>query len=351
MRFISPRNNDFPDPVSDFEAAVFSFCREWNAGKAHFMFHSSGSTGKPKSIELSRDQMACSAKLTGAWLSLNSRDIALMALPVEYIAGAMVLVRALELDLDVLLVDPCQNPLLHLGNHQVHLASFVPTQWATILSSSVDLLSIFSNAKGILLGGASLDPELEKRSSALNLPIFHTYGMTETVSHVAFRDVRLGNEIYSLLPGVQIRLNERGCLCISGLMTGQAWVETQDMVQLVDANSFRFLGRADRVINSGGKKIFPDVVEKWVHAYRMAKDWKGDLMMVGIPDQFYGQKAVLFSTIDLDVDKKNQLIDFLKTKIPSEDCPKDIIFISHFELLLNGKIDALKTVALYLERP
>lgn len=349
MRLFSPKSNDFPVATSVFEMEVFRFCSEWNEGKAEFQFHSSGSTGVPKSIVLTRTQLISSAQLTGQWLSLAPRDVALMALPVQYIAGAMVLVRALVLDLDVLLVDPCQNPLEQVQDLSIQLASFVPTQWATILNSNIHVQAIFSKAKGVLIGGASLDTNLEKATVALDLPIYHTYGMTETVSHVAYRDLHEESPYFHCLPGVEIQLNTQGCLMVQGPMTAEQWIETNDLVHMVDEYTFEFVGRADRVINSGGKKIFPDLVENWVRRFYGQKKWKGEILLVGLPDSFYGQKAVLFTTMDLSEEEKNQLIDFLKEHLASEDCPKAIVFRPRFELLGNGKIDALKTVALYVE--
>ncbi len=349
MRLFSPNSNDLALATSTYEQEVFQFCSEWKAGKMEFQFHSSGSTGKPKSIILSREHMIESVKLTRDWLSLEPRDIALLALPVQYIAGAMVLVRALVLDLDVLLVEPCQNPLEQVGNQSIQLASFVPTQWATMINSSVDLNAIFSKAKGILLGGAGLDSRLEKASVELDLPIFHTYGMTETISHIAYRDLQKQSTYFQCLPGVNVKLNDAGCLLIQGPMTGQHWIETQDVVRLVTDHTFEFIGRADRVINSGGKKIFPDVVETWVRRFFMEQQLSGEVLLVGIPDPFYGQKATLLTTIKLKTAQKIQLNDFLKNHIASEDCPKSIIYRPSFELLPNGKIDALKTLALYLE--
>lgn len=349
MRLFSPKSNDFPVASSAFEKEVFRFCSDWNEGKAEFQFHSSGSTGAPKSISLTRAQMISSAELTGQWLALAPRDVAFMALPVQYIAGAMVLVRALVLDLDVLLVEPCQNPLVQVQDASIQLASFVPTQWATILNSSIDVQAIFSKAKGVLIGGASLDPSLEKASFALDFPLFHTYGMTETVSHVAYRDLHAESSYFHCLPGVEIQLNTQGCLMVQGSMTANQWIETNDLVHVVDEYTFEFVGRADRVINSGGKKIFPDLVEKWVRQFYAQKKWTAEILLVGLPDSFYGQKAVLFTTMDLSEEEKNQVTDFLKAHLASEDCPKAIVYRPRFELLENGKIDALKTVALYVE--
>lgn len=349
MRLFSPNSNDLPLANSIYEQEVFQFCSEWKAGKTEFQFHSSGSTGIPKSIHISRAHMIESARLTSDWLSLEPRDIALLALPVQYIAGAMVLVRALVLDLDVLLIEPCQNPLEYVENQSIQLASFVPTQWATMMNSAVDLKAIFSKAKGILLGGAGLDSRLEKASAELDLPIFHTYGMTETVSHIAYRDLQKHFSYFQCLPGVQIKLNDAGCLSVKGTMTGQQWIETQDIVRLVSDHSFEFIGRADRVINSGGKKIFPDEVETWVRRYFTEQQLTGEVLLVGIPDSFYGQKAVLFTTNKLENDHKIQLNEYLKDHIASEDRPKSIIYRPNFELLPNGKIDALKTLALYVE--
>ncbi|MEN9959309.1 MAG: o-succinylbenzoate--CoA ligase, partial [Bacteroidota bacterium] len=129
MQLFSPLSDDLFQPSSEYEREVLSFCAAWKSGQSSFLFHTSGSTGIPKPIWLDRRAMETSALATGDWLQLKPQDVALVCLPVNYIAGAMVLVRAMVLDLSVCLVEPSSNPFIGLAPISIQLASFVPNQW------------------------------------------------------------------------------------------------------------------------------------------------------------------------------------------------------------------------------
>jgi O-succinylbenzoic acid--CoA ligase len=295
MLVFNPLLSDYPAPANSFQKGVFEFCRQWNLGKKEFLFHTSGSTGKPKPIYLSRLSMIESAQMTKKWLNLQEGDHALLSLPIEYIAGAMMLVRALVLKLNVVLIEPCQNPLISITIPvKIHLASFVTTQWATILQSNTIMFPLFSEVKGILIGGSEITPSLESLSKKIPLPIFQTYGMTETSSHIAFRPIQTEIGIYTCLPQVQIKLNEQGCLCINSPATLDQWIETNDRAELVDENHFRMIGRNDFVINSGGRKIQQKTIEKLCQAFLIQKSLVFNLFAWGLDDPFFGQKLFLF---------------------------------------------------------
>ena len=333
MRILHSLLSELPRAESEFEQQVFDFCQSWCSGQKVFLFHSSGSTGDPKPINLSREQMFASAKMTGEWLQLKSGDVAFLSLPPTYIAGAMVLVRALVYDLSVILVEPCQNPLAQLPVTPIHLASFVPTQWATMADSGMDLKAFFNQAKGILLGGASVPDSLRLD---WGFPVFETYGMTETVSHIAFRT--WDQEEFQILPGVQIAASDTSCLLISSPTTENKWIETRDVVELISPVKFKLVGRLDRVINSGGIKVQPEKIEQ---AYRSICHWP--LFVAGIPDEFWGMKVVLFVETE-------EMTDFpsLDHLLVSHEKPKEIVCLPSFIKTASAKIDTAKTVALYL---
>lgn len=135
MLVFNPHNANYPEPINSFQKEVFDFCQQWKLGKNEFLFHTSGSTGKPKPIYLSRLSMIESAKMTKNWLNLQEGDHVLLCLPIEYIAGAMMLVRALVLKLNIVIIEPSQNPLEGIKKPvNIHLASFVITQWSTIFN-------------------------------------------------------------------------------------------------------------------------------------------------------------------------------------------------------------------------
>lgn len=333
MRILNSLFLELPQAESEFEQQVFDFCQLWISGQKEFLFHSSGSTGNPKPLFISRERMYGSAKLTGEWLNLEKGDVALLSLSPSYIAGAMVLVRALVHDLSLILVEPCQNPLLQIPATPIHLASFVPTQWSTIVSSDIDLKSYFKQAKGVLLGGAFVPDALRVD---YGFPVYETYGMTETVSHIAYRTWE--QEEFQLLPGIQIASNDSSCLVICAQSTENKWIETRDVVELTTLGKFTLIGRLDRMINSGGLKVQPEKVEKVYSSLSSLP-----LFVAGIPDEFWGMKVVLFvESVDVPVFKGvDQLLAFF-------EIPKEIVCLPSFIKTTSDKIDTLKTVALYL---
>ncbi len=333
MRQLTSLFFDFPVAETDFERQVFAFCQAWRDGSKEFTFHTSGSTGVPKPIVISRKRLYLSAKMTGDWLKLEKGDVALLSLPPTYIAGAMVLVRALVHDLALVLVEPCQNPLNQIPPQDIHLASFVPTQWATMIESGVLLTDYFQRAKGILLGGASVSDSLRKD---YGFPVYETYGMTETVSHIAFRT--WNQSYFQTLPGVQISQNDEDCLLICAPVTDNKWIDTRDVVEWVAADQFVLKGRLDRVINSGGIKLQPEKIEQ---VYRSLTPLP--LFAAGIPDPFWGNKLVLFveSSLPLSFSVESGLLS-------SAEIPKEIICLPSFNKTVSAKIDTAKTVALYL---
>ena len=347
MLVFNPHNANYPEPLDSFQREVFEFCQEWKLGKNEFLFHTSGSTGKP--IYLSRLSMIESANMTMDWLHLQEGDNVLLCLPIEYIAGAMMLVRALVLKLNIVLVEPSQNPLEEITKPiNIHLASFVTTQWSTILQSNPNLFTFFSEVKGILIGGSELTSSVELLTKEIQLPIFQTYGMTETSSHIAFRQISSEDAIYQCLKGVQIKLNDQGCLCIHSPSTLNQWIETNDVAELIHVNQFSILGRNDFAINSGGRKIHPEIIEKCCHSFFAQHSITCKTFAYGLDDDFYGQKLVLFiETID-ELNIQIQLIDYLKLNLESWEVPKQFIVLPEFLYTKTGKIDRPNTLTLYL---
>ena len=349
MLVFNPHNANYPEPANSFQEEVFDFCRQWKLGKNEFLFHTSGSTGKPKPIYLSRLSMIESANMTMDWLHLQEGDNVLLCLPIEYIAGAMMLVRALVLKLNIVLVEPSQNPLEEITKPiNIHLASFVTTQWSTILQSNPNLFTFFSEVKGILIGGSELTSSVELLTKEIQLPIFQTYGMTETSSHIAFRQISSEDAIYQCLKDVQIKLNDQGCLCIHSPSTLNQWIETNDVAELIHVNQFSILGRNDFAINSGGRKIHPEIIEKCCHSFFAQHSITCKTFAYGLDDDFYGQKLVLFiETID-ELNIQLQLIEYLKLNLESWEVPKQFIVLPEFLYTKTGKIDRPNTLTLYL---
>ncbi|MFM6936842.1 MAG: AMP-binding protein [Aquirufa sp.] len=343
MQVFSPLSDQLFVPSSDFEREVLAFCELWKSGQPSFLFHTSGSTGTPKPIWVSRDAMEASALSTGKWLQLKPNDVVLASLPVHYIAGAMLLVRAIVLDLKVCLVNPSVNPLERLAPISIQLASFVPNQWHAILESGIDLSVFFADSKGILLGGAALSSALKTRSLEFPFPIYETYGMTETVSHIAYRSIK--DPYFQTLGSVEIGVDERACLKIKCLMTDNVWVQTNDIVSIEDDSSFEIKGRFDRVINSAGRKIHPEELEKIISS---SDNQPASFFIEGIPDAIYGQQVTLFYTGDWVMSSQLAVQGLLRSHFESWQLPKQYIPLEKFQFTSSGKIDRLNSVALYL---
>lgn len=348
MLLISPKSNSFPIPSTPFEAEVMEFCRLWHTGNEWFTFHTSGSTGVPKEIKIHRRQMIYSAKMTGKWLGLKSGDKALLCLPIRFIGGVMVVVRALVLDLELVIVEPSNQPEIP-ANLSLVLTSLVPPQLQYLLQNP-SLLSSFSIAKGILVGGAAISKEIENLAAKQDIPIYLTYGMTETVSHIAYRSISKTTDEYLIpLSGVELRLNADACLCIRSFVTNEVWIETNDVADLLPDQRFQILGRKDFVINSGGMKIFPSQIEQHVQTYFLENGLSYLCFVAGLPDEKYGQRATLFIESQQAITWENDLKRYLLQHLSSKQIPKSIICLPQFIFNSNGKLDSRKTVALYQE--
>ncbi|WP_395768271.1 AMP-binding protein [Aquirufa sp.] len=344
MQLFSPLSDVLFEPRSEFEREVLDFCVQWKSGKSSFLFHTSGSTGMPKPIWLDRKAMEVSALCTGNWLQLKPHDVALACLPVQYIAGAMVVVRALVLNLQLCLVEPSGNPLLDLSPVSLHMASFVPNQWHAILNSKIDLTNFFQNVKGILLGGSALSEKIVMASMDFQWPIFETYGMTETVSHVAFRPI--GSAYFQTLDGIETGVDDRGCLLIKGAVTEFDWVQTNDIVKALSPNTFEIIGRLDRVINSAGRKVHPEKLEEFISK----QDLQPSAFFIdSLPHEVYGQQVALFYQGAWDKKAEVALTKILRSTFESWELPKQFIHLSDFQFTSSGKIDRLKSVDLYLK--
>ena len=288
---------------------VNSFLTSWRSSQSEFILQTSGSTGTPKPITLTRAQMAASARVTGETFDLQPGDRALVCLNTVYIAGVMMLVRGEVLGLELTIVEPTANPLGTFDPATAHFdfAAFVPLQLQTMLadtgtSGTPVSLPILNGMKAILVGGAATSAALETALQVIETPVFSTYGMTETVSHVAIR--RLNgperSDLFRVLPGVSVGTNDRDCLHITAAATNFERIQTNDVVTLFPATGsnvpaqFRLLGRADSIINTGGVKVQPEAVEQVIGTYLTRIGLSPRLFIAGLPDEKLGQRVVLF---------------------------------------------------------
>lgn len=256
--------------VSDYERGVLQFCRQWLSGQETFTLQTSGSTGQPKAIHLTRTQMITSAHWTGEALGIRSGDRALVCLSVAYIAGMMMLVRGFELGLHVTVIDPVSRPLAAWSpTVRFDFTAMVPLQLHETLHGAPHEGAILDNMQGVLIGGAPISLALEEHSQRVQAPLYHTYGMTETVSHIALRRFNGPQRSDRFIPFDEVRLgiDARGCLTITSALTRGETLQTNDLVELQADGAFRWVGRIDNVINSGGVKVHIEQVERALEAW------------------------------------------------------------------------------------
>lgn len=302
----------------DFEKPVGDFLLDWFDGKSYIEMHTSGSTGIPKIIRVDKQAMVNSALATGDFFELHAGNKALHCLPVKYVAGKMMLVRAMILGLDLEFVAPSSHPLRNVdGNFD--FAAMVPLQAQNSIS---DLHRI----KKLIVGGAKINSALENQLIKLPTQVFETYGMTETISHIAAKSV--GEKAFTVLPNVTISYDDQNCLVIHAPRISDDVIETNDVVELVNENQFIFLGRIDNVINSGGIKLLPEQIEE-----KLAGKIEPRYFISSKEDKELGEKIILViegNSFTVDTSIFDGLDKYEK--------PKEILFVPKFKETGNGKI-------------
>jgi o-succinylbenzoate---CoA ligase len=324
-----------------FENFTLQFSKDWLSEKKQFSIFTSGSTGKPKEIILNRDQMVASARMTGLALGLKKDDRSFICLNTEFIAGMMMLVRGFELEMRMTISEPTANPLKNIpSTEKFDFTAMVPMQMQKILEESTDKINILHGMKAVLLGGSPVSASLEENLQIIKAPVYSTYGMTETVSHIALR--RLNgehrSELYSVLDGVNTGKDERGCLTINAPSTRHHTIITNDLVELTGKHTFRWLGRIDNVINSGGYKIHTDYLEEKIDRIFHEAGIQNRLFISSMPDSEFGEIGVL--VVEGRIDQISAL-KLLKEKLKKFEVPKKMVLIEKFPETPTGKIDRI----------
>lgn len=273
---------------------VPEICKRWMSGATSLSFMSSGSTGAAKVVVLNRSQLEFSAQSSKSYLKLGDQEDSLCCLPAEKMGGAMVLVRSMLFDWNCRFIEANSNPMLSLDDeHTYKLCSLVPLQLEEILQDQKSIQKL-NRFYCILIGGTGIAPTLEKQLEALKPNIYHTYGMTETASHIALRQINgtHASSWFEVLPGNQIDRNDDHCLRIKGAVTLGKWINTHDRVEIKDGK-FRFIGRTDFIINTGGVKVQPEMIEEELSVW-MAKNAPGRRYIISSrPDKKLGEQVVL----------------------------------------------------------
>jgi O-succinylbenzoic acid--CoA ligase len=329
-------------PETEFEKKVFFFLEELLSDSETVKVQTSGSTGTPKIFEIEKMKMRNSAKMTCDFLDLKKNDTALVCLPVEYISGKMMVVRAFERKLNLIITEPSIKPLEDL-DIEIDFCAMTPLQ----VENSLDKIHFIKN---LIIGGAAVSESLKikiaKTLQHSNTPtkIYETYGMSETLSHIALKEIYpIQDDYFTVFEGVSISLDERGCLKIFAPNLNNEKLQTNDLVEIFKENQFRFLGRIDNVINSGGAKIFPEELEALVK-----KEIPNEVVFIGVKDESLGQK--LIAVIEgIESESVSQKLSTINYQLKFHK-PKQIIFVDIFPRTPNGKISRLNLLKIINEK-
>ncbi|MFN8273636.1 MAG: AMP-binding protein [Flavobacteriaceae bacterium] len=306
------------------EKPVGSFILDWFDDRPFIEMRTSGTTGKPKIIRVDKQAMVESALATGDFFGLEPGQKVLHCLPVQFIAGKMMFVRGFILGLDMDFVAPSAHPLEKI-EYDYDFVAMVPLQ-------AQNSLKQLKHVKKMIVGGASLHPNLEKQLIKLKTESYETYGMTETITHIAAKKV--GEKAFTVLPGVTVSYNENNCLVIHAPRISDEVIVTNDLVELVNENQFVFLGRFDNVINSGGIKLIPEQIE-----HKLKSQIAERFFVAGLPDDKLGEKLVLI----VEGEKKEINKDIF-SELGKYEKPKEIYFVSKFKETETGKIIRQETL-------
>ncbi|MDO6676120.1 AMP-binding protein [Tenacibaculum sp. 1_MG-2023] len=313
--------------------SVYQFLSDWFNTEDFVVVQTSGSTGKPKPISLKKEFMINSAKATGVFFDLEENTTALLCLSTDYIAGKMMLVRALTLgwSIDVVALTSKVEII-----KEYDFSAMVPLQLRSSLAS-------IHKIKKLIVGGGVVANDLIEAIQDKSTEIFATYGMTETITHIAVK--KLNNVIsndsekshYKTLPNVQLSQDNRNCLIIDASKVSEEKVVTNDVVHLISKTEFEWLGRYDNVINSGGVKLHPEKIEE-----KLSKVIPNRFFVTGINDKKLGEKLVLIvegEKNDVILNEVRNLLGLTKYEIP-----KVVYFVDKFIETETKKIQRKKTL-------
>ena len=309
-------------------AAVCNALDRWSDADVPTMtLHTSGSTGRPKPVVHRKDHMAASARATIDFFGLGPESTALLALPADKVGGLMMLVRALVGGWTLHVAKPSNTPFSTVAE-PIDFTALVPSQARASLDREP---TAWHQVRTVILGGGMVDAGLERRLATLDTAVWQTFGMTETISHVALR--RIGADVaYTALDGVRFATTQDGRLVIHAPHLGCDRLETNDLVDLEDEHTMRWLGRADNAIESGGIKHVPEVLEARIAELMNDRAY----YITGRPHDVLGRELTL--VIEGTPFDTRSLVEAMTERLEAYAVPRAIIFRPELERTPNGKL-------------
>lgn len=306
------------------------FLDEWFSESPTVQVQTSGSTGVPKVMQVEKVRMEASARMTCSFLGLKAGDRALLCMPLKYIGAKMVVVRSILWGLDLYCVQASSHPLRTLGFAPDFLA-MTPAQVYSSLESEDEAALLEATGHNII-GGGAIDARLGERLRSFPNHVWSTYGMTETLSHIALRRLNgpEASDWYSPFEGVALRLTEEGALAIHAPAVCAEELITNDIAELHEDGRFRILGRKDNVINSGGVKIQIEAVEAQLLPLMPCA-----FQITAAPDAHYGEVVVML----VEGEKGEDAFEAAFASLHAYSRPKHVFFVSELPRTGSGKPD------------
>lgn len=290
---------------------------------------SSGSTGPPKTFVFTKQQIEYSAKMTLEYFHLKSGDRALLSLSPKYVAAKMMILRAFLGDLELVISPPLLDPLESVSqNHDIAFAPFVPTQIKEMLKTHPAGLE---EIKKVLIGGGTLDIETKKLLLNMQNTYFESFGMAETLTHFALK--KIDDDYFHCLDDITIAQDANGTAVVHApKLTGKESLQTNDMIECATPQKFKWLGRRDNLINTGGHKVHPELIEQ-----KMIENGFLKIFYVHkTPDDKWGEKVVL--VLEQDNEGFEGISPNLFRGIEKFSMPKEVYICDKFDRTASNKI-------------
>jgi o-succinylbenzoate---CoA ligase len=337
----SDENNQFQkhllhqgSTAAAWQKDIYTFVEQWLNEEDDIIVYTSGSTGEPKAIKLKKQWMKHSAMQTCGYFGLTEKSTGLLCMPAAYIAGKMMIVRALVSGMDLFCMEPSGNPFKEL-KEKIDFTAITPFQ---LYQSLNDLRKPL--VQTIIVGGGEISDALEKEIQLLPVNIYATYGMTETSSHVAVRQVNgVGkDDQFTVIGNTKISTDDRNCLVLENPDLFDGILATHDVIEMHGEKKFSWLGRFDNIINSGGIKIIPEKTEQAISDLR-----KERMIISSQKDDRLGEKVVLvIESPALNEEEKTTLREQIRKRVHPYSVPATIYTMERFPETNTGKIDRLK---------
>ena len=319
--------------LDEIDPEIHKLLSFWKSRENKITVYTSGSTGSPKKIDIYKNQMIASAKNTLGYFKIKNNSTFLSCLPVKYIGGKMILIRAILSKSKIILCKPSINPINELDT-EIDFIALTPLQ----LNSLLEKKNILKKINLAIIGGGLVSKNLISKIQNLTTNCFQTYGMTETISHIALRNLKncTDKTPYKCLQDIEVGANNKDQLIINSKELEIENLVTNDKVKILSNKEFLFLNRTDNIINSGGLKINPEEVENKI----LKSLGDNNFIVDKIKNDKFGEEIIL---IALKKIKINLLVDSIKLLKDKKIQPKKIYIVDKFIYSDNQKIDKLKS--------